>query len=65
MIFGMMIQIKRLQQQLQEEINLRLALTSAVEHSSSPFMDSPCELPDKVLNPLSPTYKNLICCFCY
>ncbi|KAG7545264.1 Ternary complex factor MIP1 leucine-zipper [Arabidopsis suecica] len=39
--------IKRLQQQLQEEINLRLALTSAVEHSSSPFMDSPCELPDK------------------
>ncbi|CAB80030.1 hypothetical protein [Arabidopsis thaliana] len=44
-----MIQIKRLQQQLQEEINLRLALTSAVEHSSSPFMDSPCELPDKEL----------------
>ncbi|XP_010437802.1 PREDICTED: rho GTPase-activating protein 6 isoform X2 [Camelina sativa] len=39
--------VKRLQQQLQEEINLRLALTSAVEHSSSPFMDSPCELPDK------------------
>ncbi|XP_020874875.1 rho GTPase-activating protein 6 isoform X2 [Arabidopsis lyrata subsp. lyrata] len=39
--------IKRLQQQLQEEINLRLALTSAVEHSSSPFMDSPCQLPDK------------------
>ncbi|ESQ53843.1 hypothetical protein EUTSA_v10027222mg [Eutrema salsugineum] len=39
--------VKRLQEQLQEEINLRLALTSAVEHSSSPFMDSPCQLPDK------------------
>ncbi|CAH2077085.1 unnamed protein product [Thlaspi arvense] len=39
--------VKKLQKQLQEEINLRLALTSAVEHSSSPFMDSPCELPDK------------------
>ncbi|VVB10585.1 unnamed protein product [Arabis nemorensis] len=39
--------VKRLQQQLQEEINLGLALTSAVEHSSSPFMDSPCQLPDK------------------
>ncbi|KAL0687029.1 hypothetical protein Bca4012_086706 [Brassica carinata] len=39
--------IKKLQQQLQEEINLRLALTSAVEHSSSPFMESPCQLPDK------------------
>lgn len=54
MMFGM-IQVKRLQQQLQEEINLRLALTSAVEHSSSPFMDSPCELPDKV-NPFSSIY---------
>ncbi|XP_023634465.1 rho GTPase-activating protein 7 isoform X2 [Capsella rubella] len=41
--------VKRLQQQLQEEINLRLALTSVVEHSSSPFMDSPCELPDEHL----------------
>lgn len=52
-MFGI-IQVKRLQQQLQEEINLRLALTSAVEHSSSPFMDSPCQLPDKV-NPFLPT----------
>ncbi|KFK29925.1 hypothetical protein AALP_AA7G196100 [Arabis alpina] len=39
--------VKRLQEELQEEVNLRLALTSAVEHSSSPFMDSPCQLPDK------------------
>ncbi|CAN8229604.1 unnamed protein product [Cochlearia groenlandica] len=39
--------VKRLQQQLQDETNLRLALTSASEHSTSPFMDSPYELPDK------------------
>ncbi|XP_010526042.1 PREDICTED: rho GTPase-activating protein 7 isoform X2 [Tarenaya hassleriana] len=39
--------VKKLQKQLQEEINLQLALTSAVEHSDSPFLESPCKLPDK------------------
>ncbi|TXG61754.1 hypothetical protein EZV62_013117 [Acer yangbiense] len=39
--------VKRLQQQLQEEIDLRLALASAVEHSDSTFSSSPLQLPDK------------------
>ncbi|CAI0448227.1 unnamed protein product [Linum tenue] len=38
--------VKMLQQQLQEEIDLRLALANAVEHSNS-SSDSPCQLPDK------------------
>ncbi|KDP33990.1 hypothetical protein JCGZ_07561 [Jatropha curcas] len=39
--------VKKLQQQLQEEINLRLALASAVDHTDSSFSGSPCHLPDK------------------
>ncbi|GLT97171.1 hypothetical protein SLE2022_147510 [Rubroshorea leprosula] len=39
--------VLKLQQQLQDETNLRLALASAVEHSESPCLDSPSKLPDK------------------
>ncbi|KAL5786486.1 hypothetical protein ACOSQ2_008878 [Xanthoceras sorbifolium] len=39
--------VKRLQQQLQGEVDLRLALASAVEHSDSTFSNSPSHLPDK------------------
>ncbi|XP_050218781.1 uncharacterized protein LOC126669370 isoform X2 [Mercurialis annua] len=39
--------VKKLQQQLQEEIDLRLALASAVEHSDSSYSSSPCQIPDK------------------
>lgn len=42
-----MLQVKQLQKQLQEEIDLRLALASAVEHSDS-TSNSTCQLPDKV-----------------
>ncbi|CAN1773810.1 hypothetical protein LINPERHAP1_LOCUS12669 [Linum perenne] len=38
--------VKMLQQKLQQEIDLRLALANAVEHSNS-FSESPCQLPDK------------------
>ncbi|KAL1078568.1 hypothetical protein V6Z11_D10G167500 [Gossypium hirsutum] len=41
------IQVKKLQQQLQEETDLHLALASAVEHCSSPSSSSPGKLPDK------------------
>lgn len=41
-----MLQVKQLQKQLQEEIDLRLALASAVEHSDS-TSNSTCQLPDK------------------
>ncbi|XP_007012494.2 PREDICTED: uncharacterized protein LOC18588192 isoform X1 [Theobroma cacao] len=40
--------VKKLQQQLQEETDLHLALASAVEHSGSPSSNSPSKLPDKV-----------------
>lgn len=40
-------EVKKLQQQLQEEIAVRLALASAVEHSDSSLSNSPCQLPDK------------------
>jgi hypothetical protein len=36
---------------LQEEIAVRLALASAVEHSDSSLSNSPCQLPDKVTIP--------------
>ncbi|KAH9652978.1 hypothetical protein KPL70_027261 [Citrus sinensis] len=39
-------EVKQLQKQLQEEIDLRLALASAVEHSDS-TSNSTCQLPDK------------------
>ncbi|XP_031256064.1 uncharacterized protein LOC116114049 [Pistacia vera] len=39
--------IKKLRQQLQEEIDLHLALASAVEHSDPTLSNSPCQLPDK------------------
>ncbi|WCJ42905.1 hypothetical protein M5689_023683 [Euphorbia peplus] len=39
--------VKKLQQKLQEEIDLRLALASAVEHSDSSFSCSPSQLPEK------------------
>ncbi|XWS70144.1 hypothetical protein CRYUN_Cryun03dG0024000 [Craigia yunnanensis] len=42
-------EVKKLQQQLQEETDLHLALASAVEHSGSPSPDSPSKLPDKAL----------------
>ncbi|KAA3457926.1 Methionyl-tRNA formyltransferase [Gossypium australe] len=41
------IQVKKLQQQLQEETDLHLALESAVEHCGSPSSSSPGKLPDK------------------
>lgn len=41
-----------MQEQLQEEIELRLALASAVEHSDSSISSSPCQLPDKVNTPI-------------
>ncbi|KAE8718849.1 hypothetical protein F3Y22_tig00109987pilonHSYRG00110 [Hibiscus syriacus] len=40
-------EVKRLQQQLQEETDLHLALASAVENCGSPSTSSPGELPDK------------------
>ncbi|XP_022731236.1 uncharacterized protein LOC111285866 isoform X2 [Durio zibethinus] len=40
-------EVKKLQQQLQEETDLHLALASAVEHSGSPSSNSPGKLPDK------------------
>ncbi|KAF9680905.1 hypothetical protein SADUNF_Sadunf06G0170300 [Salix dunnii] len=40
-------EVKKLQQQLQEEISVHLALASAVEHSDSSLSNSPCQLPDK------------------
>ena len=46
------IQVKKLQQQLQEETDLHLALASAVEHSGSPSPDSSGRLPDKVSLPV-------------
>ncbi|KAL4335234.1 hypothetical protein GQ457_07G045470 [Hibiscus cannabinus] len=45
-------EVKKLQQQLQEETELHLALASAVEHSGSPASNSPRKLPDKVDVPL-------------
>ncbi|XP_016707110.1 uncharacterized protein [Gossypium hirsutum] len=44
------IQVKKLQQQLQEETDLHLALASAVEHFGSPSSSSPGKLPDKALH---------------
>ncbi|PPD83613.1 hypothetical protein GOBAR_DD19442 [Gossypium barbadense] len=41
------IQVKKLQQQLQEETDLHLALVSVVEHFGSPSSSSPGKLPDK------------------
>lgn len=41
------MQVKELQKQLQEEIDLNLALASAAAHSLSPFSDS-FHLPAKV-----------------
>ncbi|KAB2044733.1 hypothetical protein ES319_D01G110800v1 [Gossypium barbadense] len=40
-------EVKKLQQQLQEETDLHLALASAVEHFGSPSSSSPGKLPDK------------------
>ncbi|TYI17365.1 hypothetical protein ES332_A07G018800v1 [Gossypium tomentosum] len=40
-------EVKKLQQQLQEETDLHLALASAVEHCGSPSSSSPGKLPDK------------------
>lgn len=42
------IQVKKLQQKLQEETDVHLALASAVEHSDSPSPNSPGKLPEKV-----------------
>lgn len=42
------LQVKELEQQLQQEIELRLALESAVEHSDSTCSTSTCQLPHKV-----------------
>nr|KJB64316.1 hypothetical protein B456_010G042700 [Gossypium raimondii] len=41
------LEVKKLQQQLQEETDLHLALASAVEHCGSPSSSSPGKLPDK------------------
>ncbi|XP_016738479.2 uncharacterized protein [Gossypium hirsutum] len=41
------IQVKMLQQQLQKETDLHLALASAVEHCGSPSSSAPGKLPDK------------------
>ncbi|TYH65308.1 hypothetical protein ES332_D06G047000v1 [Gossypium tomentosum] len=41
------IQVKKLQQQLEEETDLHLALASAVEHCVSPSSSSLGKLPDK------------------
>lgn len=46
------IQVKKLQQQLQEETDLHLALASAAELSGSPSSESPSKLPDKVSLPV-------------
>ncbi|TYH54496.1 hypothetical protein ES332_D09G173300v1 [Gossypium tomentosum] len=40
-------EVKKLQQQLQEETDLHLALVSVVEHFGSPSSSSPGKLPDK------------------
>ncbi|TYG47586.1 hypothetical protein ES288_D11G351200v1 [Gossypium darwinii] len=42
-------EVKKLQQQLQEETDLHLALASAVEHFGSPSSSSPGKLPDKMV----------------
>ncbi|KAK1287507.1 hypothetical protein QJS10_CPB19g02022 [Acorus calamus] len=39
--------VEMLQRQLEEEINLHIALENAIGHSSAPFPDSPCQLPAK------------------
>ncbi|TYI75830.1 hypothetical protein E1A91_D06G034000v1 [Gossypium mustelinum] len=41
------LEVKKLQQQLQKETDLHLALASAVEHCGSPSSSSPGKLPDK------------------
>ncbi|XP_016685376.1 uncharacterized protein [Gossypium hirsutum] len=41
------LEVKKLQQQLQKETNLHLALASAVQHYGSPSSSSPGKLPDK------------------
>ncbi|THU52774.1 hypothetical protein C4D60_Mb10t07480 [Musa balbisiana] len=40
-------EVQRLQQQLQEEIDVHVALAYAVAHSAVPFLNSPSSLPDK------------------
>ncbi|XP_022754741.1 uncharacterized protein LOC111303020 [Durio zibethinus] len=46
------ILVKKLQQQLQEETDLHVALASAVEHSGSPSSDFSGKLPDEVSLPV-------------
>lgn len=41
-------QVQKLQQQLQEEIDLHVALANAVAHNAGPLLNSPSKLPDKV-----------------
>ncbi|KAB2035338.1 hypothetical protein ES319_D04G145800v1 [Gossypium barbadense] len=41
------LEVKKLQQQLQKETDLHLALASAVQHYGSPSSSSPGKLPDK------------------
>ncbi|URE42912.1 hypothetical protein MUK42_25437 [Musa troglodytarum] len=40
-------EVQRLQQQLQDEIDVHVALAYAVAHSAVPFLNSPSSLPDK------------------
>ncbi|RRT70777.1 hypothetical protein B296_00007188 [Ensete ventricosum] len=42
------IQVQKLQQELQEEIDLHVALANAVAHNAGPLLNSPSKLPDKV-----------------
>ncbi|CAL9056703.1 uncharacterized protein LOC103989533 [Musa acuminata AAA Group] len=40
-------EVQKLQQQLQEEIDLHVALANAVAHNAGPLLNSPSKLPDK------------------
>lgn len=46
--YNVCIQVKKLQKQLQEEIDLHLALANAVAHDSMPTFKSPAIIPYKV-----------------
>ncbi|KAK8697069.1 hypothetical protein V6N13_113231 [Hibiscus sabdariffa] len=46
-LWRLAVKVKKLQQQLQEETDLHLALASAVENCGSPCTSSPGKLPDK------------------
>lgn len=45
---GLLVQVKKLQRQLQDEIDLHLALADAVTHNAALILNSSMKLPDQV-----------------